>query len=85
MGENASLHDRLKALRLELPRLAEALRLEPGPELASWCKVVDTRLLTRFDPEFPLVAAICGGGSSGKSTLFNSLVGGPFARSAPAA
>jgi len=79
MGVNASLHDRLKALRSELPRLAEVLRLEAGPELGSWCKVVDTRLLTRFDPGFPLVAAICGGGSSGKSTLFNSLAGGPFA------
>jgi hypothetical protein len=42
--------------------------------------VIDSRLLARFDPAFPLVAAICGGGSSGKSTLFNSLMG---ARHAP--
>jgi hypothetical protein len=75
----ASLYDRLTALRLELPRLAEVLKLEAGPEFSSWCKVVDTRLLTRFDPGFPLVAAICGGGSSGKSTLFNSLAGGAYA------
>jgi hypothetical protein len=73
-----SLHDRLKALRSGLPGLLEALQLEGGPEMASWCKVVDSRLLTRFDPGFPLVAAICGGGSSGKSTLFNSLAGGRF-------
>ena len=25
--------------------------------------------------DFPLVAAVCGGGSAGKSTLFNSLIG----------
>ncbi|MGE5257347.1 MAG: GTPase domain-containing protein [Hyphomicrobiales bacterium] len=76
---NASLHDRLKGLRRDLPQLAEVLKLEAGPELTTWCKVVDTRLLTRLDPGFPLVAAICGGGSSGKSTLFNSLAGGAFA------
>ena len=33
----------------------------------------------RLAPDFPIVAAICGGGSSGKSTLFNSLVGEYFA------
>lgn len=79
MGGPASLHDRLKALRSELPRLAEVLRLEADPQLASWCKTLDSRLLSRFDPNFPLVAAICGGGSSGKSTLFNSLSGGRYA------
>ena len=36
---------------------------------------MDTRLIPRLMPEFPLVAAICGGGSSGKSTLFNTLAG----------
>ncbi|MCU0601731.1 MAG: hypothetical protein MUC33_03575 [Desulfobacterales bacterium] len=75
----ASLHDRLKTLRSELPRLADGLRLEADPTLASWCKILDSRLLSRFDPDFPLVAAICGGGSSGKSTLFNSLAGGRYA------
>ena len=73
-----TLHDKLKRLRSDLPHLADVLRLEADPQLASWCKVVDSRLLTRFDPGFPLVAAICGGGSSGKSTLFNSLAGGRF-------
>ena len=75
----ASLPDRLKTLRSELPRLADGLRLEADPTLASWCKILDSRLLSRFDPDFPLVAAICGGGSSGKSTLFNSLAGGRYA------
>jgi hypothetical protein len=76
---DSSLHDHLKTIRTQLPRLAELLRLETGTELASWCKIVDQRLLTRFDPLFPLVAAICGGGSAGKSTLFNSLLTGRFA------
>jgi len=79
MGGPASLHDRLKTLRSELPRLADVLRLEADPQLATWCKSLDSRLLSRFDPNFPLVAAICGGGSSGKSTLFNSLSGGRYA------
>ena len=73
-----TLHDKLKKLRNDLPHLADVLKLEADPQLDSWCKVVDSRLLTRFDPGFPLVAAICGGGSSGKSTLFNSLAGGRF-------
>jgi len=76
---DAGLYHHLKTLRTELPRLADRLKLEGGPELASWCKIVDHRLLTRFDPKLPPVAAICGGGSSGKSTLFNSLLEGRFA------
>lgn len=76
---DSGLYHHLKTLRAELPRLADLLKLEGGPELASWCKIVDQRLLTRFDPKIPPVAAICGGGSSGKSTLFNSLLEGRFA------
>jgi hypothetical protein len=72
---SVDVHDHLNALRKGLPRVAEMLRLENGAELRAWCKAVDTRLLTRFDPSFPLVAAVCGGGSSGKSTLFNALAG----------
>src|SRR5512139_481386 len=59
----SELHDNLNALRAALPRLAAALRLETGELLAAWCKAVDSRLLARFDPAFPLVAAVCGGGS----------------------
>jgi hypothetical protein len=75
----ASPYNDLKTIRTELPRLADLLQLEAGAELASWCTITDLRLLTRFDPRFPLAAAICGGGSAGKSTLFNSLLGGRFA------
>jgi ABC-type hemin transport system ATPase subunit len=40
-----------------------------------WTDIVDAKLLSRMATDFPVVAAICGEGSSGKSTLFNSLVG----------
>jgi hypothetical protein len=76
---DTALYDDLKTLRTELPRLAELLMFDAGAEMDSWSKILELRLLTRFDPRFPLVAAICGGGSSGKSTLFNSLLGGRFA------
>lgn len=34
----------------------------------------------RLDPDFPLIAALIGGTGTGKSTLFNSLVGRPISR-----
>ncbi len=71
----SEFHDSLKRIREELPRLAELLQLDAVGEIGSWAKAIDTRLLARFDPKFPLVAAVCGGGSSGKSTLFNALIG----------
>lgn len=76
----SSLHEKLARLRADLPRLAETLALGEGERLAAWCQALDTRLLARFAPGFPLVAAICGGGSAGTSTLFNTLCG---ARAAP--
>jgi len=76
----ASLHRNLKRIRVELPRLADILKLDAEKEIGPWAQAIDARLLARFDPAFPLVAAICGGGSSGKSTLFNALMG---ARHAP--
>ncbi len=77
-GEGRALHRRLLRLRQGLPRLLESLDPALGAELDPWCRAIDRRLLARFDPRFPLVAAICGGGSSGKSTLFNALAGGSF-------
>ena len=70
-------HDSLKRIREQLPRLVDLLKLDAAAEVGPWAKAVDTRLLARFDPGFPLVAAVCGGGSSGKSTLFNTLIGAP--------
>ncbi|QTA91623.1 dynamin family protein [Desulfonema magnum] len=70
-----TLNDALKKLRQDLPDLADILCLGDGVNLTSWTNVIDGKLLPRLSPDFPLMAAICGGGSSGKSTLFNSLVG----------
>jgi hypothetical protein len=70
-----TIHEALKSLRYEIPALAALLKLGDEQELSSWSNVIDAKLLSRFSPDFPLVAAICGGGSSGKSTLFNSLLG----------
>ncbi len=65
----------LKKLRHDIPRVSETLCLGNRDALASWANIIDGKLLPRLSPDFPLMAAICGGGSSGKSTLFNSLVG----------
>ena len=69
------LNDALKKLRSDLPLLSDTLCLNNAADLASWTGVIDKKLLPRLSPDFPLTAAVCGGGSSGKSTLFNSLVG----------
>jgi len=39
-----------------------------------WQRTVSQKIITRVKSDFPLIAAICGGGSSGKSTLFNTLI-----------
>jgi hypothetical protein len=65
----------LTTLRNCLPRAADDLNLDFGEGFSHWCRTLDRKLLPRLNPDFPLVAAICGGGSTGKSTLFNSLVG----------
>jgi hypothetical protein len=72
---NKSLNKALKNLRSDIPSVVEKLGLSQSIRLKSWTNVIDGKLLPRFSPDFPLMAAICGGGSSGKSTLFNSLVG----------
>ncbi len=69
------LYEALKRLRDHIPRLADLMQLGNDEEIGFWNDIVDAKLLSRLAPDFPVVAAICGGGSSGKSTLFNSLVG----------
>ncbi len=49
--------------------------MDEGPLIEEWARALELKLFPRVDPDFPLIAAICGGGSSGKSTLFNALVG----------
>jgi ATP-dependent protease HslVU (ClpYQ) peptidase subunit len=70
-----TIFEALKCLRSDIPALAGLLSLGNQQEIDSWANIIDAKLLSRFSPDFPLVAAICGGGSSGKSTLFNSLLG----------
>ncbi len=55
--------------------MAHLLKFGDGSDIASWINIVEAKLIPRFSSDFPIVAAICGGGSSGKSTLFNSLSG----------
>lgn len=68
-----AFHSALKNLKEGIPRLAQLLKFGDGSDIASWIHIVEAKLLPRFSSDFPIVAAICGGGSSGKSTLFNSL------------
>ena len=68
-------YNALRQLRDHIPRLAEMLELGSDQDIGFWTNIIDAKLLSRLSPDFPLVAAICGGGSSGKSTLFNSILG----------
>jgi len=65
----------LRTLRDRLPRLIAVLGGEPDDAVLGALQTLDSRVLPRLSPDFPLMAAIAGGGSSGKSTLFNSLLG----------
>lgn len=70
-----AFHNALLALKEGIPRLAQLLQCGQASDIASWRHIVEAKLIPRFSTDFPMVAAICGGGSSGKSTLFNSLAG----------
>lgn len=63
----------VRHLKDELQKLAGILALSSKDQITEWGSTIEKRLLERLRPDFPLVAAICGGGSSGKSSLFNSL------------
>ncbi|MGD9366888.1 MAG: hypothetical protein PVH87_14395, partial [Desulfobacteraceae bacterium] len=77
MPINPETFEALKNLRQNLPRAAEALNVDLGENFPHWHRTLDRKLLPRFQHDMPLVAAICGGGSTGKSTLFNALIGQP--------
>ncbi|OEU65943.1 MAG: hypothetical protein BA867_03380 [Desulfobacterales bacterium S5133MH16] len=70
-----NITDALKILRRSIPGVQDRLRLGRNKDVAAWTKIVDGKLLTRLSPDFPVMATICGGGSSGKSSLFNSMIG----------
>jgi GTPase SAR1 family protein len=69
-----NLNDALKIVRGDIPRAMDVLGLDRHKATESWAQVIDKKLLTKLSPDFPLMITICGGGSSGKSTLFNSIV-----------
>jgi hypothetical protein len=68
----------LRRLRERLTFAVTTYGLDSREKLTAWQYMLDAKLLPRLSPDFPVTAAICGGGSSGKSTLFNSLAGAPF-------
>ncbi len=70
-----AFYNALSNLKEGIPRLAQLLQCGQASDIASWRHIVEAKLIPRFSTDFPMVAAICGGGSSGKSTLFNSLAG----------
>ena len=70
-----NLIDALKKVRDEIPRVMDVLGLDRRKAAEPWAQIIDKKLLTKLSPDFPLMVTICGGGSSGKSTLFNSIVG----------
>ena len=72
---NDRLETALKRLRKELTLLFEQLKISQSHGMTAWTEAMDRNLLPRLSAGFPLMAAVCGGGSSGKSTLFNTLVG----------
>jgi len=66
----------LPRLREILPRAIQILWVDSSVDVRRWENTIQARVIPRFSSDFPLLVAICGGGNSGKSTLFNSLVFG---------
>ncbi|MBW2405768.1 MAG: hypothetical protein JRF17_00240 [Deltaproteobacteria bacterium] len=69
-----NLIDALKKVRGDIPRVMDVLGFNRHKSADAWAQIIDKKLLTKLSPDFPLMVTICGGGSSGKSTLFNSIV-----------
>jgi Dynamin family len=69
------LNDALKKVRIDIPRAMDMLGLDRHTAANAWTQIIDKKLLARLSPDFPLTITICGGGSSGKSTLFNTIAG----------
>ncbi|NLV73906.1 MAG: GTPase domain-containing protein [Chloroflexi bacterium] len=80
-----SLRDALRVLRSDLPGLRAAINGSPGsaekPAMQPWFDKLKHVVLPSLDFNLPvLLVAISGGGSAGKSTLFNMLAGNVFSR-----
>jgi hypothetical protein len=69
------LNDALQKVRSDIPRVMDVLGLDRHKAADAWAQIIDKKLLARLSPDFPLTITICGGGSSGKSTLFNTIAG----------
>lgn len=76
-----TLRDSLRALRDVLPPMADgAGALPPAPQ-RDWLERLRRTVLPAIDFDLPvLLVGICGGGSTGKSTLLNALTGRPLAK-----
>ncbi|MGD9106754.1 MAG: hypothetical protein PVJ87_07960, partial [Desulfobacterales bacterium] len=70
-----NITDALKILRRCIPGVQDRLGFGRIRDIDAWTQMVDGKLLTRLSFDFPIMATICGGGSSGKSSLFNSMIG----------
>jgi hypothetical protein len=78
-SEFYTLRDNLRTLRDVLPRLHQDLGLRVQGAQEVWQERLLHNVLPAIDFDLPvLLVAICGGGSTGKSTLFNTLVGMPL-------
>lgn len=65
----------VSTLKDSVAATVDLMGLDSRPAIEAWQQAVENRLLPRLMPGFPLTVAICGGGSAGKSTLFNTLIG----------
>ena len=76
------LRDSLRQLRDTLPALRAGVRgSADGAAPADWQSTLTRNVLPALDFPLPvLLVAICGGGSTGKSTLFNALAGRALAQ-----
>ncbi len=76
-----ALRDSLRVLRDVLPDLAAGAALAAGASGDDWLARLQHTVLPAIDFDLPvLLVGICGGGSTGKSTLLNALAGRPLAR-----
>ena len=76
-GTLRQLANSLRALQDALPELRMAVGgAAPGAAVPAWRDKLTRNVLPALDFDLPvLLVAICGGGSTGKSTLFNTLAG----------
>ncbi|MCL2029330.1 MAG: 50S ribosome-binding GTPase [Deltaproteobacteria bacterium] len=72
------LAEALERMSLALSRAEQILEPEEGPAdspESGWRDTLARGILPRLRSELPLIVGLCGGGNTGKSTLFNALAG----------